>query len=121
MQDRREYFPQTASFGGDVADLFGSLKDGKEYNNSMNQQGNPFRNDSPEEMVQRFMSKHSSKDNLEITRNLLNDSFGVKPDDKYEELPENYRIANEAFTKKIQEREKEDKMTPIERFKDIMK
>jgi hypothetical protein len=100
--------PENISFGGDVADFIGTLKEmdtGKTYKDSINPYGNPFEGKSPQEMVKLFTSRHFGKDNLEILENRVDDYYeAIKGEinnnsEAYQKVKKAINTVADSFTK----------------------
>jgi hypothetical protein len=106
MINKTEYTPYNPSFGGDVADFLGTVKQIETqtpYLDSMNPNGNPYDGiTNVSDLVQSFSSTYGSTDNLNILNKSLDSFYGVK---EGQELPEVYEQTKNLINNKILELE----------------
>lgn len=104
MTEPSSEYPKRPSFGGNVADFLGTLREmdtGESYRDSLNPHGNPFEGKNIDEMLDYMESVAPNVSDLEILSARLDDFYGVK---KGEELPEDISDTYKKAREKIGER-----------------
>ena len=103
--DNAEYQAPQSSFGGDVADFLGTLRQietGETYWGSINPNGNPFEKMTPQEMIEYMQARYPSS--LDILSQRLDDFYGISRDNPNQNPPEVYQQTHAAIQAIIEKR-----------------